>query len=57
MMDDKEFKEENKYEYGSTILNSRSILSSYHNSSVEFFLKKAYVVTLIGVIFPYVLRI
>jgi hypothetical protein len=58
MIDDKEFKEEDKYESVSIILNFRSILSSYfHNSSVEALKKKAYVVTLIGVITSYTVMI
>jgi hypothetical protein len=50
MMDDKEIKKENKYEYGPIILNSRSILSSYtHNSSVEFLRKKTHLMALINI--------
>jgi hypothetical protein len=51
LVDDTEFKEEDKHDDGSIIINFRSILSSYfHNSSVEFQRKKVYVVALIGVI-------
>jgi hypothetical protein len=51
LVDDIEFKEEDKHEDGSIIINFRSILSSYfHNSLGEFLRKKVYVVTLLGVI-------
>jgi hypothetical protein len=51
LVDDKEFKEEDKHEDGSIIINFRSILSSYfHNSLGEFLRKKVYVVALLGVI-------
>jgi hypothetical protein len=48
MIDDKEFKDEDKYEYGPII--SMNILSSYlRNSSVEFLRKKVDIVALIEV--------
>jgi hypothetical protein len=51
LVDDIEFKEEDKHEDGSIIINFRSILSSYfHNSLGEFLRKKVYVVALLGVI-------